>query len=145
MALWFWIGVAFVSWGLASFFGKMVAPYFAPTYLLWIRSIITIVLLLPIVWAQRANSISITPTWQTWVLVMLVTSFTASAVIGFYNALRLGRRLSGHARERHLPRADGDTGSALPWRTHVGHAGAGHLLCCGGYYLPDPLGAFEIG
>ena len=54
MGLWFWIGVAFVSWGLASFFGKMVAPYFAPTYLLWIRSIITIVLLLPIVWAQRA-------------------------------------------------------------------------------------------
>ena len=90
MGLWFWIGVAFVSWGLASFFGKMVAPYFAPTYLLWIRSIITIVLLLPIVWAQRTNSISITPTWQTWVLVMLVTSFTASAVIGFYNALRLG-------------------------------------------------------
>ena len=30
MGLWFWIGVAFVSWGLASFFGKMVAPYFAP-------------------------------------------------------------------------------------------------------------------
>ena len=90
MALWFWIGVAFISWALASFFGKMVAPYFAAPYLVWIRSIITVVLLLPIVWAQRANSISITPTWQTWFLVVLVTSFTASAVIGFYNALRLG-------------------------------------------------------
>jgi transporter family protein len=90
MGLWFWIGVAFVSWGLASFFGKMVAPYFGAPYLVWIRSIITVFLLLPLVWAQRANSISITPTWQTWVLVVLVTSFTASAVIGFYNALRLG-------------------------------------------------------
>ncbi len=90
MALWFWIGVAFVSWGLASFFGKMVAPYFGAPYLVWVRSVITVFMLLPLVWVQRANSISITPTWQVWVLVVLVTAFTASAVIGFYNALRLG-------------------------------------------------------
>ena len=90
MALWFWIGVAFVSWGLASFFGKLVAPYFGAPYLVWVRSIITVVLLIPLVWAQRANSITITPTWQTWALVVVVTAFTASAVIGFYNALRLG-------------------------------------------------------
>ena len=36
MGLWFWIGVAFISWALASFFGKMVAPYFAAPYLVWI-------------------------------------------------------------------------------------------------------------
>ena len=90
MALWFWIGVAFVSWGLASFFGKMVAPYFAAPYLVWVRRVITVFILLPLVWVQRHNSISITPTWQTWVLVLLVTGFTASAVIGFYNGLRLG-------------------------------------------------------
>ncbi len=91
MLLAFWISVTIMGWGMASFVGKPIAAVLSAPYLMWLRSIITVGLLLPIVWVQRSGLAHAPTTWQTWLLVFLAAAFTAVAVIGFYNSLRLGQ------------------------------------------------------
>ena len=141
MALWFWIGVAFVSWGLASFFGKLVAPYFRrPLSRLdserhhRLHALAAGVGPAPQLNLDHAN------------LADLGARRARHGVHGQRRHRLLQRlaprgRFIGHTRQRHLSRADGDTGGNLPGRTDHVHTGDGNLLRRAGHRVPDAVGA----
>jgi len=90
MELAFWIVVAIVAWGTASFFGKLGVENFSSPFLMWARSVVTVAFLLPLVWFQRSEMLIGQPTLRSWLIIILIAVFTAFAVIAFYNGLRIG-------------------------------------------------------